>query len=117
MTPKTKKSKSVFEGFTIHFNTPMSSSAVALSNYQLETATTIKRGKKILTPVKFAVSIDPTGQVVTLTVKGKNPFAKGGQLTIVASSPTGVSSQAGVLLSPSYAFFTISANAKRITLS
>ena len=116
MTPKTKKSKSVFEGFTIHFNTPMSASAVVPSNYRLD-ATTIKRGKKTPTPVKFAVSIDPTGQVVTLKVKGKNHFPKGGQLTIVASSPTGVSSLAGVLLNSSDISFTISAYAQRVMLA
>ncbi len=115
-TPKTKKRKSVFEGFTIHFNTQMSSSAVVSSNYQLD-ATTIKRGKKILTPVKFSVSIDPTGQVVTLLVKGENPFAKKGQLTIAASSPTGVSSLAGVFLNSNDISFTISANAKRVMLA
>ncbi len=116
MTPKTKKKKSVFSGFTIHYSTPMNASAVRIANSQMD-ATTIKRGKKSLTPVKFTPSIDPTDQVVTLKVAGKNPFAKGGQLTIVASSPTGVSNQAGVLLNSGYTLFKISANAKGITLA
>ena len=112
MTPKTKKKKAAFSGFKIQFSTPMNQeSASSTNNYNL--VATVKGTKT--KPVSLSATYDPSTNSVTLTIKGKNPFAKGGHLTIVASPPNGVSSQAGVFLSASTLSFKISANAKGIT--
>jgi hypothetical protein len=110
--------KAKFSGFNIQYSIAMGPTSAGLTtNYVME-ATTTKRVKKrtvkILTPVKFIAKYDPTSESVTLTVTGKNPFAKGGQITILTAPPTGVSSELGVPLNSSYAFFNISANAKQI---
>ena len=71
---------------------------------------------KSLTTVNCSATYDGSSNSVTLKVIGKNPFAKGGQITIVTSPPTGVNSQLGVALSSSYTSFKITPNAKQITL-
>ena len=115
MTPKTKKKKAAFSGFNIQFSAPMNLATVSqIANYQLE-ATTIKKKVTRLVPAKFSATYNQSTNTVTLTIIGKNPFAKGGQLTIVNSQPNGVSSQAGAFLSSSFLSFNISANAKAIT--
>jgi hypothetical protein len=115
MTPKTKKKKAAFSGFSIRFSAPMNLATVSqIANYQLE-ATTIKKKVTRLVPAKFSATYNQSTNTVTLTIIGKNPFAKGGQLTIVNSQPNGVSSQAGAFLSSSSLSFKISANAKVIT--
>ena len=125
-TQKTNKKgkpqgKATFSGFKIQFSTAMNLATVGLKgSYQMD-ATTIKRKKnkpvKSLKPVSFMVQYEPSNDTVTLTIKkGTNPFANGGQITIL-TSPGGVSSAAGVLLNPSYATFTISPKAKVITLA
>ncbi len=82
------------------------------TNYKL--MATIKGSKR--KPVKFTATYDPSTSSVILKVKGTNPFAKGGTLTIVASPPTGVSSQAGVFLSSTNTVFRIGNNGKSIVL-
>ncbi len=115
MTPKTKKKKAAFSGFKIQYSDAMNLTSVsAIANYQLEATSTKKKGPRLL-PVRFNAVYDQSSNTVTLTVVGKNPFTKGGQLTIVAAPPNGVSSQAGVFLSSSSLSFRISANAKAIT--
>jgi streptogramin lyase len=113
-SPRRKKNTSTV--IKIQYSTNMdSSSASSHSNYQLF-ATTGKGKKKKTSPVKFSPAFAPSTNTVTLTVTGKkNPFATGGQLKIVASSPGGVKSQAGAFLIPSDISFKISANAKSIT--
>jgi hypothetical protein len=114
MTPKTKKKKAAFSGFKIHYSTAMNiSSVTATANYKL--VATVKGTKT--KPVRLSAMYDASTNSVTLTIKGKNPFAKGGQLTIVTSPPNGVSSQAGVFPTSSSFSFKISANAKTITRS
>jgi hypothetical protein len=112
--------KKIFSGFAIQYSLAMDPTTVAnRSNYDME-ATTIKRNKNkkitTLTPVKFKASYEPSIDTVTLTIIGKNPFASGGQITILASPPTGVRSQAGVYLS-SNVVLRIANNAKKITLN
>jgi hypothetical protein len=112
MTPKTKKKKGAFSGFKIQFSIPMNQTSVmAAANYQL--LATIKGTKA--KSVGFTASYDSSTNSVTLKVSGKNPFAKGGTLTIVSSPPSGVSSQAGVFLGSGTVAFRISNNAKSIT--
>jgi streptogramin lyase/sugar lactone lactonase YvrE len=112
--PGRKKHKSTV--IMIQYSTTMDlSSASSESNYQLF-ATTGKGKKKKTTNVKFSPVFAASTNTVTLTVTSKkNRFATGGQLKIVASSPSGVKSLAGVFLSPSSASFKISPNANTIT--
>ena len=115
--------KAVFGGFNLVFSTAMNPSTAGLAaDYEVDAMTTKRVKKKtvaVFKPVNFTVAYRQSNNTdsVTLTIKSARPFAKGGQITILASSSSGVSSQAGVLLNSSYTFFTISANAKRITLA
>jgi hypothetical protein len=112
MTPKTKKKKAALSGFLIRYSIPMNPTTVIVkANYQL--VATVK-GTKVK-PVSFNATYNASSNSVMLTVIGKNPFAKGGQLTIVSSPPNGVSSQGGVYLSSSQTDYRISANGKTIT--
>jgi hypothetical protein len=112
--------KKTFTGFKIQYSIAMNQATAQIaSNYQVK-ATIIKRVKKqmvkSLETVQCSATYDGSSNSVTLKVIGKNPFAKGGQIKIVTSSPTGVSSQLGVALSSSYNSFRITPIAKQITL-
>ena len=113
--------KKTFSGFNIKFSTAMDQASVtSTSNYQMgATKITKKKGHTIksLTPVHFTATYDSSSDSVTLKIIGKNPFAKGGQIAIVVSPPTGVTSQLGVPLNSSFKLLAISANAKQITLA
>ncbi len=116
LTQKKKKGKPVFSGFMLKFNTAMNSSTAGLAgNYHLF-ANVVKKVKKktttTLKPVPFTVSYSQSSNAVTINVSSTKPFAKGGQITV-----SGVTSQAGVLLSASDTTFTITANAKGIILA
>ena len=67
----------------------------------------------MLKPVTFKPAYNPSNNSVTLTIPGKQSFATGGQITVINSSPTGVSSADGVLLAGATRF-TISRNAQKI---
>ena len=113
VTPKTKRKKATFSGFSVQYSTAMNQATIAqTTNYVL--MATIKGNKR--KPVKFAATYDPSTSSVILKIKGTNPFAKGGTLTIVASPPTGVSSQAGVFLSSTNTVFRIGNKGKSIVL-
>lgn len=71
--------------------------------------------KRVKVRVTIAATYDQSTNSVTLTVMGKPTFAKGGQITLMASAPHGVSSTAGVLLDTSDTVFTILPKAKGIT--
>jgi hypothetical protein len=92
--------------YELQYSTPMAASAALASNYQIAAKST-KNGKTSLTPVAFKESYNKSKNMVTLTVSGNNLFAKGGQIKILASSKSGVGSQAGVLLSSKYTSFAI----------
>jgi hypothetical protein len=68
----------------------------------------------VLKPVSFVSVYDSSTDTVTLTVKGKPNFAKGGQITVTATAPGGVESSLGERLSASDTTFTISPKAKSI---
>jgi hypothetical protein len=111
--------KKVFSGFKIQYSIAMDPSTAGLSTLYKMDSISLKRKKnktvKVFTPVNFTAKYDQASESVTLTVAGKNPFAKGGQITIVTGSPTGVNSQVGVPLNSIYAILNILANAKNIT--
>ncbi len=113
-----KVGKPVFQGFALVYSGPMNPNSAGLAaNYQVAT-TTKKRIKKktvtVLKPVSITALYNSATDTVTLTVKGKPNFAKGGQITVTASAPGGVTSSLGELLSSSDTTFIISPKAKRI---
>ena len=117
------KGKPVFSGFSLQYSAPMNPATAGLtSNYQVVSLSTKRvKGKtvSVATPVNITARYNQSNNTVTLTISGsKNPFSKGGgQITILASSPTtGVSSQTGVLLNPKYTLLSIKPNASGITL-
>ncbi|MFI5460668.1 MAG: Ig-like domain repeat protein, partial [Isosphaerales bacterium] len=116
-----KVGKPMFEGFEIDFSTPMNPSTAGLStNYQVDSMIITRSKKKTNTTYKPVTIAAKYSQVngkysVKLTVKSTKPFAEGGRITIVASPPNGVSSQAGAFLSSSSLSLKISAKAKTIT--
>ncbi len=75
-----------------------------------------KRGQPSLTPVSYTTIDNRSNNTVALTVSGKNSFANGGQINILASSKSGVSSEADILLSSMYTTFTIIPGANGVTL-
>jgi len=100
----------------VDYSTVMSpGTADNLSNYQVDWYSTKKVKKKVQT-VLHAVRVltattDASNTFVTLATSAtQKTFAKGGQITI-----SGVTSQAGALLSASDGVFTIQANAKGTT--
>ncbi len=110
--------KSVFGGFQLTYSTPMNSAAGSKADYQvLAPITTRINKKKSYKPVDFTTSYNAVTNTVTLNLKSKTTFAKGGEITVVYSPPNGVSSAAGVGLDPNYAKFTIQPGAKGITLA
>jgi streptogramin lyase len=117
--PPTKKGKPrgapIAWGYVLQYSGPMATPAGFKSNYQVEFKTT-NHGKTVLTPVTFMETYSSSKNTVTLKVSGKNPFAKGGQINILASSKSGVTSQAGVLMNPKYTVFQISPGGGGITL-
>ncbi len=116
MRNKNKKGKpvgkAVLEGFVLDFSTAMSPASVeSMGNYKVDSR--IAAAGKKLRSVAFNAAYNPSNNSVTLTIKGKQTFAKGGQITVINSPPTGVSSADGVLLAGSTEF-TISPTARRI---
>jgi hypothetical protein len=104
--------KPVLVGFALEFSTAMDRSTARLAaNYQVDT-TVAKRVEKKL---KFTAAYHQSTNSVTLKVKGRPTFPKGGEIKVIASSPNGVSSTAGVLLESSDTVFTILPKAKGIT--
>ncbi len=119
MNKKGKKvGKPVFQGFALVYSGPMNPSSAGLAaNYQVATTTKNRIKKKtvtVLKPVSITAVYKSATDTVTLTVKGKPNFAKGGQITVTASSPGGVTSSEGEPLSSSDTKFIISPKAKRV---
>ncbi len=114
------KGKPVLTGYVLDFSTAMNpATARNAANYQM-TATTIKKVKKKTitghTPVSLTAVYNAATNSVTLTLAGKQAFAKGGEITIIYTPPTGVSSEAGVPLDSSDAELTISTKGTGISL-
>jgi hypothetical protein len=106
-----KVGKPVVVGFELDYSTAMNSATAGLAaNYQV-TSTTTKRVKKkrvtLLQPVAFRAAYDASRNAVTLTLMGKQTFAQGGQITVIATPPGGVSSTTGDFLAANDTVFTI----------
>ena len=121
---KNKKGKSVgkpvLEGFTLTYSTTMNPMTAGLgANYEVSSETTKRVKKKTVTvfkPVALTAKLDnPSTNSVPLTIKGKPTFAKGGQIKVIYSPPSGVSSEAGIPLDASDTEFTILPKATRVT--
>jgi len=116
-TQKTNKKgkpvgKPVFVGFALDYSTAMDRSTAGLgANYEVDWSV----NKRLKRKVKVTAAYNQSTNSVTLMVKGKTTFAKGGQITVLTSPPNGVSSTAGVLLDSSDTVFTILPKAKGIT--
>jgi hypothetical protein len=113
-----KVGKPVFQGFALVYNEPMNPSSAGLAaNYHVAT-TTRKRVKKktatVLKPVSITAVYNSATDTVTLTVKGKPNFGKGGQILVTATSPGGVTSAVGEPLTSSDTKFIVSSKAKRV---
>ena len=111
--------KAVLQGFTLDFSTAMNAQAAgSAANYTVAAASTKHVKKKkvtVFTPVAFTSSYNAATHSVTLTLAGKQTFAKGGQITVNYSPPNGVSSASGIALAPNDATFTIQPRATGIT--
>jgi hypothetical protein len=89
-------------GFRFNFSAAMNpATAGNPADYQVDWTST-KRAKrrlvKILHPVPFSVQYDAASHSVSLLLGGKQAFARGGQITVIAAPPDGVSGVSGVLL-------------------
>jgi hypothetical protein len=119
---KNKKGKSIGKatlvGFQLDFSIAMNSTTTgSFANYQV-TFETIKRVKKktqtIFTPVPITALYSPVSNSVRLTISGKQAFAKGGQITVITGSPSGVTSAQNVPLSGT-TIFTIQPKGTSVT--
>ncbi len=94
--------KPVLSGFVLDFSAAMNpATAGNAANYQVDWISFKQaRHKKmqVLHAVPISANYDPATQSVSLLLSGKQAFARGGQITVVAEPPDGVSSAAGVLL-------------------
>jgi hypothetical protein len=94
--------KSVLSGFLLEFSGAMNpATAGGANNYQVDSVTTKhvkKKTVKVFKPVPINVQYNAANDSVSLSVIGKQAFATGGQITVIASPPNGVSSASGALL-------------------
>ncbi len=113
--------KPVFVGFVLDYSTAMNPATAGLTaDYQVDSAV-IKRVKKkqttVFQPVDVTAAYNPATQAVTLTIQGKPKFTAGGRIQVMAASPNGVSSAAGVPLDANDTVLTILPKARGITPS
>ena len=113
-----KVGKKVLTGFELDFSTAMNPASAGLAaNYHV-TFTTTQRGKKKHGNMQKLVGVqaryDPTKHSVTLTLVGKQMFAQGGQITINATAPGGVSSETYDFLAAYDTVFNIQPKASTI---
>ena len=116
MSRKTNKKgkpigKPLLMGFVLQYSTAMNAqTAGSTANYSVSYATVKHIKKKSITTLKsvpFNASYDPIKHSVTLTISGKQKFAKGGEITVNYSTAGGVSSSDGVALPANDGMFTI----------
>ena len=100
------------------YSTAMNPATAGLTaNYEVTFTTTKRVKKKRVTaqrPVAFRAAYNASRNAVTLTIVGKQKFAKGGQITVIATPPDGVSGAAGDLLSANDTVFNILPKAKGV---
>ena len=113
-----KVGKPVFVGFELDYSTAMNPATAGLAaNYQVTSTTTRRIKKKRVTvhePVAFRATYDASKNSVTLTLAGKQMFAQGGQITVIATPPNGVSDATGDFLAANDTVFTILPKARGI---
>jgi hypothetical protein len=123
-TQKTNKKgkpvgKPVLVGLALEYSTAMNPSTAGLAaNYRVNEVVSRRVKRKtvsVLQPVNFTAAYQATTDSVLLAIQGKPKFAKGGQITVITSAPSGVSSAAGVLLEATDTAFTIQAKAAGVT--
>ncbi len=123
MQPKPHKKgkqagKPVLVGFELVYSTAMNSASAGLAtNYHVTAYTTrrVKRRRILVTePVTVQARYDASTNAVILTIMGKQAFAKGGQITVNATPPDGVSSATGDFLATNDTVFNILAKAKSV---
>jgi len=103
----------VLSGYQFTFNMAMNPSTTGFSsNYIVQNyvQVRVKVGKRYqkqlqLRPIGFSLQY-PSNNTVKL-ITGKQAFKYGGQITLVASPPTGISSAAGAFLNTSYTVYNI----------
>lgn len=116
----------VLAGFELDYSTAMNpATAGNPSNYQVAWMSTRRAKKKVTRiahPVPFRVQYEPVTHAVSLLLAGKQAFAQGGQITVIASPPGGVSDASGLLLDGNHegsagdnGVFTILPKARGIT--
>ena len=92
----------VLAGFEIDFSTSMNPVTTGnANNFRLGQYVTRRVGRKVvkvLKAVRFTERFDSSNNSVKLLVAGRPTFTRGGQITLVATPPGGISSAAGVLL-------------------
>ncbi len=127
-TQKTNKKgkpvgKATLNGYQFTFNMAMNSSTAGNSaNYVVQTYVLVnvkvgKRTKKVpkLEQIGFTLKYISSNTVQLLT--GKQAFKSGGQITLVATPPTGISSAAGAFLNANDAVHNIAKGGFGITLA
>ena len=119
------RGKQVLTGFELDFSRALAAtSAVNGSDFQVG-AFVIKRqhGKKVtnLQPVGLTTTYNPSNNSVSLHLVGKQTFAKGGQITVIATPPAGIQDPSGLFLDGNgdgtagdSAVYTISRNGKSV---
>ncbi len=108
-----------FVGLALQFSAATDPATAGLAaNYELEPSF----GKRVRhrpvfvhSPAGLVVSYDTTTAIVMLTVRGKPKFIAGGRLTILASTPGGVSEASGTLLAAADTQFLIPPKGTGIT--
>jgi hypothetical protein len=94
--------KPVLTGFVLDYSTAMDpATAGNAANYQVDRVSSkrVKHKKvQVLHPVPITVTYDAVDRAVSLLSSGEQAFAKGGQLTVIATPPGGVSGASDVLL-------------------
>ena len=92
----------VLAGFSLDYSSAMNSATVGnANNYQVDWISTKRVKKKVvnvLHPIPVTVQYRAGANSVSLLLSSKQTFAHGGQITVIASPPNGVSSAAGILL-------------------
>lgn len=88
--------------FVLDFNGAMNpATAGNAANYRVDWMSfrRVKHKKmQVLHGAPFSVNYDPASHSVSLLQRGKQAFAQGGQITVIAAPPDGVSGASGVLL-------------------
>jgi RHS repeat-associated protein len=94
--------RKVLTGFSFRFSTAMNpATAGKASNYQVDWISTKRvKGKvvTVLNPIAVTVQYVAASHSARLILSGNQTFAQGGQITVIARPPKGVSSASGVFL-------------------